>query len=123
MALPGNPDHEAEALLSPYLTAVLVLLGAEEKTLISSTFYIQELVSYTPTASNSSMGLLAVPSLSPHLTQGVDEAATVAEAAFWKAVASLSGERKAHFDQGSERKGIWPSLAEMEDNEDNDIQW
>jgi hypothetical protein len=121
MALPSN-SGQAEAMLSPYLTAVLVLLRAE-KSLICSTFYTQELLSYTPTASNSLMGLLAVPSLSPHPTQGVDEAAIVAEATFRKAIASLKGERKVLYDQGCEQNGFWPSLDEMEENEDNDIQW
>ncbi|OJA18371.1 hypothetical protein AZE42_00727 [Rhizopogon vesiculosus] len=119
MALPSDSGRSAEALLRPYLTAVLALLRAEE-TLSCSTFYMQELVSYAPTTTDSLMGLLAVPSLNPHLTQGVDEAAIAAEATFWKAVACLHGERKALFDQDS---GFWPSLAEMEENEGDDIQW
>jgi len=122
MALPCTSGHSAETLLSPYLTATLGLLGAEESTLIYSTFYTQELLSYAPTTSNSVTGLLTVPPLSPHPTQSVDEAAIVAEAAFRTAVASLKGERKALYDQG-QQNGFWPSLDDMDENRDNDTRW
>ncbi|KAG0695445.1 FAD/NAD-P-binding domain-containing protein [Suillus ampliporus] len=124
MPLPSNSGHSAETLLRPYLTAVLLLLrAAEQKTLICSTFYIQELVSYTPSTSDSLVGLLAVPSLSPHPTQGVDEAAIIAEATFRKAETSLNGERKELLNHRYEQIGFWPLLAEMDDDDGNDMQW
>jgi len=84
---------------------------------------MQELVSCMPTTSDSLMGLLAVPSLSSHLTQGVDEATIVAEATFWKSVASLNEDRKELVDQGRRQDGFWPLLAELEEGEGYDIQW
>ncbi|KAG1729069.1 FAD/NAD-P-binding domain-containing protein [Suillus paluster] len=125
MPLPSNSDHSAETLLRPYLTTVLSLLQSEkqQKTLIRSTFYMQELVSCTPGTSDSFVGLLAVPSLSPHPTQGIDEAAIVAEATFRKAETCLNGERKELCSEGCEQIGFWPLLAEIEDSEGNDLQW
>ncbi|KAG2139765.1 FAD/NAD-P-binding domain-containing protein [Suillus clintonianus] len=125
MPLRSNSIHSAETLLRPYLAAVLLLFRTEEqqKTLICSTFYMQELASSTASNSDSLAGLLAVPSLSPHTTQGVDEAAIVAEATFRKAAASLNGERQEHFNQGCKQDGFWPSLAEIQGGESNDMQW
>lgn len=125
MPLPNNSIHSSEILLRPYLTAVLLLFRAEQqqqKALIFSTFYIQELPSYTANTSDSLVGLLAVPSVSPHTTQGVDEAAIVAEATFRKAASSLNREIK-EINQGCEKNVFWPLLAEMEEEEDNNMQW
>jgi RAB protein geranylgeranyltransferase component A len=125
MPLPTNSIHSAEILLRPYLTAVLLLFRAEQqqqKSLIWSTFYTQELASCTASTSDSLVGLLAVPSLSPHITQGVDEAAIIAEATFRKAVSSLNGEIK-EINQGCEKNDFWPLLTEMEEGGENDIQW
>ncbi|KAG1895929.1 FAD/NAD(P)-binding domain-containing protein [Suillus fuscotomentosus] len=112
MPLLTNSVHSAEILLRPYLTAVLSLFPAEQqqqKTLISST-------------SDPLVGLLAVPSSSPHITQGVDEAAIVAEATFRKAAYSLNREIK-EMNQGCEQTVFWPVLAEMEEGEGNDMHW
>ncbi|KAG2069991.1 FAD/NAD(P)-binding domain-containing protein [Suillus decipiens] len=122
MPLTTNSVPSAEILLRPYLTAVLVLFRAEQQEqtrLICSTFYTQELASCTSSTSDSLVGLLAVPSLSPHTTQGVDEAAVVAEATFRKVVFSLNGEIK----EGCEQNMFWPLLAEMEEGEGNNMQW
>jgi hypothetical protein len=122
MPLLTNSIHSAEILLRPYLTAVLILFRAEQQeqnTLICSTFYMQELASCTGNTSDSLVGLLAVPSLSAHTTQGVDEAAVVAEAAFRKAAAFLDGEIK----DISKQNIFWPLLAEMVEGEGNDMQW
>ncbi|KAG1724804.1 FAD/NAD(P)-binding domain-containing protein [Suillus lakei] len=125
MPLPSNSIHSAEILLQPYLTAVLLLFQAEkqQKTLIFSTFYMQELASCAASTSDSLVGLLAVPSLSPHTTQGVDEAAMVAEVIFRKAANFLKGERKELFNQGCEQNGFWPLLVEMEEGVGHDVQW
>ncbi|KAG1766509.1 FAD/NAD-P-binding domain-containing protein [Suillus placidus] len=125
MPLHTNSIHSAEILLRPYLTAVLSLFRAEQqqqKTLICSTFYMQELVSCLSSTSDSLVGLLAVPSFSPHTTQGVDEAAIVAEAIFRKAASCLNGERK-EINQGCEQHVFWPLLDEVEEGEGNDMQW
>ncbi|KAG2130464.1 FAD/NAD-P-binding domain-containing protein [Suillus bovinus] len=124
MPLPTNSVHSAEILLRPYLTAVLLLFRSEQQqqqTLICSTFYMQELVSCTTSTSDPLVGLLAVPSLSPHTTQGVDEAAIVAEATFRKATSFLNGETKDI--EGCEHHVFWPVLAEMEEEEGNVMQW
>lgn len=60
-----------------------------------------------------------MPSLSAHTTQGVDEAAVVAEATFRKAAAFLDGEIK----DISKQKVFWPLLVEMVEGEGNDMQW
>lgn len=125
MPLLTNSVHSAEILLRPYLTAVLSLFPAEQqqqKTLICSTFYMQELNSCTASTSDPLVGLLAVPSSSPHITQGVDEAAIVAEATFRKAAYSLNREIK-EMNQGCEQTVFWPVLAEMEEGEGNDMHW
>lgn len=125
MPLLTNSVHSAEILLRPYLTAVLLLFPAEQqqqKTLICSTFYMQELNSCTASTSDPLVGLLAVPSSSPHITQGVDEAAIVAEATFRKAAYSLNREIK-EMNQESEQTVFWPVLAEMEEGEGNDMHW
>jgi hypothetical protein len=83
---------------------------------------MQELASYTASTSDSLVGLLAVPLLTPHTTQGVDEAAIVAEATFRKAASSLNREIK-DIDQGCEKNVFWPLLAEMEEEEGNNMQW
>jgi hypothetical protein len=125
MPLLTNSIHSAEILLRPYLTAVLILFRAEQQeqnTLISSTFYMQELASCTSSTSDSLVGLLAVPSLRPHTTQGVDEAAVVAEATFRKAASFLNGEIK-DINQECKQNVFWPSLDEMVQGEGNDMQW
>ncbi|KAG1764633.1 FAD/NAD(P)-binding domain-containing protein [Suillus occidentalis] len=122
MPLLTNSIHSAEILLRPYLTAVLILFRAEQQeqnTLICSTFYMQELASCTGNTSDSLVGLLTVPSLSPHTTQGVDEAAVVAEAAFRKATSFLDGEKK----DISKQNVFWPLLVEMVEGGGNDMQW
>jgi hypothetical protein len=125
MPLLTNSIHSAEILLRPYLTAVLILFRAEQQeqnTLISSTFYMQELASCTSSTSDSLVGLLAVPPLSPHTTQGVDEAAVVAEATFKQAAFFLNGEMK-DINQECKKNVFWPLLAEMVEGEGSDMQW
>jgi hypothetical protein len=83
---------------------------------------MQELASCTSSTSDSLVGLLAVPSLSPHTTQEVDEAAIVAEDTFRKAASFLDGEIK-DINQGCKQNVFWPLLAEIMEGEGNDMQW
>ncbi|KAJ6465081.1 GDP dissociation inhibitor-domain-containing protein [Mycena vitilis] len=121
----SDDDSDAEALLKPYLDAVLALAPDAPLAPLFSTFYVQK---PPPVAPEEETQDGAAPSLAPAplppvlpLPDAGDAAAVHAERVFWEAVEILrpgSGESDLD-DVGGAITVLWPPMEEKDEDEDD----